>query len=104
MAPPVESERHAVVERGHRTSRLESSRSASGAKEAVIAPLRSTSNGSPSFPSYFSMREGPFALIRAGNLESNKDRLFTFRRSGADPNFDIVVRAPSLTRDISTDL
>ena len=33
----MESERHAVVERRHRTRRLESSRSASGAKEAVIA-------------------------------------------------------------------
>jgi len=43
VAPPVESERHAVVERGHGTSRLESSRSASGTKEAVIALPRSTS-------------------------------------------------------------
>jgi hypothetical protein len=37
VAPPVEGERHAVVERGHGTSRLESSRSPSDAKEAVIA-------------------------------------------------------------------
>src|SRR5215475_7344445 len=37
MASPVESEGHAVVERGYATSRLGSSRSTRGAKGAVIA-------------------------------------------------------------------
>ena len=54
MAPPVESERYAMVEREHRTSRLESNRSASRAKEAVIALAGLRSQRLPSFARYLS--------------------------------------------------